>query len=225
MLNTTKIGVSAETGQTPAGTSARMKRGRVFNESAVRDALRMEVLAGDPEKLCLLDEFWIPLSHERADLVVIDDHLRAFEIKTQKDSLKRLPRQASAYARVFDECVAVLHERHVAGAEEILPAWWGIWMLTENTTSFIRIRPSGTNPSRDVETLVRLLWRNEAELAVQQLGLPIGPGASRSELWRAILSTVDASKLESLVCRFIGCRDVSQSRIATRQAKTRLSTT
>ena len=61
--------------------------------------------------------------------------MSAFEIKTERDTLRRLPRQATAYARLFDQCTVVVAERHVAAAMEMLPMWWGvIAVVTDDRT-------------------------------------------------------------------------------------------
>jgi peptidoglycan hydrolase-like protein with peptidoglycan-binding domain len=62
-------------------------------------------------------EFWVPQSNGRADVAVIGTTMDGFEIKTERDSLRRLPRQADAYSRVFDHCHAVLAHRHVDRAQ------------------------------------------------------------------------------------------------------------
>jgi len=48
-----------------------------------------------------VEEFWIPRSNERADVATIGSVIEAFEIKSDRDSLKRPPRQVIAYGRVF----------------------------------------------------------------------------------------------------------------------------
>src|SRR5665213_2602297 len=85
----------------------------VTTEAVVRHSLREEMLALAPSTAEAIYEFWVPRSHERADVVVIGATIEGFEIKTERDSLKRLPRQAEAYTRIFDRCHAVLAHRHV----------------------------------------------------------------------------------------------------------------
>src|SRR5207244_95753 len=95
----------------------------------------------------------------------------AFEIKSEHDTLRRLPRQADAYGRVFDRCTAVLAERHRDGAVALLPEWWGITTVSVNGhVAFDDARKARPNPRIDPEVLVRLLWREEVGAALSGLG-------------------------------------------------------
>jgi hypothetical protein len=67
----------------------------------------------------------VPRSHERAGMVVVGRSLDAFEIKSERDTLRRLPRQALAHERLFDRCTLVVAERHSDHAAAMLPEWWG----------------------------------------------------------------------------------------------------
>jgi hypothetical protein len=63
-------------------------------EKVVRDALRSHVLAEVAGARDTVDEFWVPRSNERADIAVLGRWMDGFEIKTERDTLSRLPRQA-----------------------------------------------------------------------------------------------------------------------------------
>src|SRR3954451_13577948 len=101
-------------------------------ETVVRDALRAHVLTTIAGAQGAVDEFWVPRSNERADIAVIGTHIDGFEIKTERDTLRRLPRQAGAYARLFDRCTAVVADRHRDAAEQLLPKWWGLTAVSVN---------------------------------------------------------------------------------------------
>src|SRR5450755_4976732 len=79
-----------------------MRDPAMLTEAVVRESLREEVLARLPELSETIYEFWVPLTNERADVVAIGTSLWAFEIKTHRDNLARLPRQVAAYSRLFD---------------------------------------------------------------------------------------------------------------------------
>jgi len=191
-------------------------------ETAIRDRLRAEVLAaaGNPSEAVY--EFWVPQSNERADVVVIADDMSGWEIKTERDSLKRLPRQAAAYARLFDRCTVVLAERHVSGALELLPEWWGVMAVMAGTQppSFRTVRSAGPNDGVDAETLVRLLWREEVRVVLSSLGGEPAPRASRSSMWHRLLDVVGLEHLKELVRGSLLRRDPCLARIPTRRFDT-----
>src|SRR5215211_6917377 len=102
----------------------------MVTEATVRSALRQALMASAKDALKLIDEFWIPLSHERADIAAIGSLMEGFEIKTERDRLGRLPRQVAAYGRVFDRCTAVVSARHVPATITMVPEWWGVVIIT-----------------------------------------------------------------------------------------------
>lgn len=188
------------------------------SEAAVRDALRCRALAGIAGARDTVDEFWVPRSNERADLAVIGRLMEGFEIKTERDTLRRLPRQVSAYGRVFDRCTAVIAENHADRAAGIVPDWWGITTVQVNgSVSFSEIRRARPNPGVEPDTLVRLLWRDEAIAALVRLGMEPDQRASRGSLWEELLHHATLSQLRAAVRRAILDRDPSTARIATRR--------
>ena len=187
-------------------------------EARIRRALHLKVRPPGEAVWFAVEEFWIPRSNERADVATIGSIIQAFEIKSDRDSLKRLPRQVIAYGRVFDRCTAVLAERHVSRALEILPDWWGVLTITPaDTPGFIALRPPGRNNEVESETLVRLLWRDEVHNALTALGVAPDPRASRTSLWEALLRAVDLDALKAIVRHALCHRDPARARIPTRR--------
>jgi hypothetical protein len=187
-------------------------------EGTVRDALRQTLLNQQRTIVRTVDEFWLPPSHERADIAVIGRLMTAFEIKSEQDTLRRLPRQADAYGRVFDRCTAVVAQRHREGAMALLPAWWGVTTVSVNGhVIFEEVRKARPNPTVDPEVLVRLLWRAEASAALAALGQPQAKTASRSSRWRALIDAVALKELRTIVRRALLTRSASAARIPSRR--------
>lgn len=169
-------------------------------EATVRHALRRHLLAGGTQPTETIDEFWVPRSHERADMAVIGRLLTGFEIKTERDTLRRLPRQIGAYGRVFDRCTVVVAAKHSDAAIDMLPEWWGIVQVSVNgSVTFAEMRKARPNRAVDPETLVRLLWRDEVAQALTELGAQPAPRATRSVLWRELLHLADLHQLRAVV--------------------------
>jgi hypothetical protein len=159
-------------------------------------------------------EFWLPTTNARADVAVIGARIDGFEIKTERDTLKRLPRQTAAYARIFDRCHAVLALRHVDKAMEILPPWWGVLVIeTAGMPNFTVVRVADTNHSVDPETLVRLLWRDEVHAALCALGATPDPRAGRRRMWDLLLNVLDLDMLKQVVRHALLHRDPARARI------------
>jgi len=187
-------------------------------EDLVRKALRQRVLEATSGARDTVDEFWVPRTYERADLAVIGRSMDGFEIKTESDTLRRLPRQIEAYGRLFDRCSVVVAEKHCNAATTMLPAWWGITTVHVNGgVSFAEVREPRRNPAVDPEVLVRLLWKDEVIGALVKLGADPKAQTSRGALWRELLEITSLSELRAAVRRALLDRDPSRARIATRR--------
>jgi hypothetical protein len=191
---------------------------RMNGERVVREALRRSLVETQKGPTKTVDEFWVPRTHERADLAIIGRTMQAFEIKSEHDTLRRLPRQADAYGRVFDRCTAVLADRHREGALAILPVWWGVTTVSVNGhVVFEEVRRPRPNPCIDPEILVRLLWREEVRAALAALGQSPVDTATRSAMWHALLEAVEVKGLRRIVRRALLARSGATARIPSRQ--------
>src|ERR1022692_4894991 len=74
----------------------------------------------------IIEELGLCQGSVRADFAVVNGVLKGFELKSEKDTLARLERQASTYSLVFDTASLIAAERHIADARKALPRWWGI---------------------------------------------------------------------------------------------------
>jgi len=191
------------------------------HEAIVRQALRAYALDAIAGARDTVDELWVPRSNERADMAVIGRLMDGFEIKTERDTLRRLPRQVAAYGRLFDRCTAVVAERHRMQAEEILPGWWGITTVNVNgVVTFTTDRKPKSNPAIEPEILVRLLWRDEVIHALTALGCEPDRSASRGSLWAELLRSASLRQLKSAVRNALLDRDPRQAKMPTRLSAT-----
>ncbi|MBO9555578.1 hypothetical protein [Cellulomonas sp.] len=70
--------------------------------------------------------------------------LEAFEIKSDADSVARLPRQITGYEQVAQRCWLAVGSRHHAKATALLPAHWGV--LVHDSAGLRLDRPADPNP-------------------------------------------------------------------------------
>jgi len=86
-----------------------------MNEGQVKAAILtlVRAAAGRRQKPIVTAEFTLGSSGVRADLAVFADTSIGFEIKTARDTLRRLPAQMAAYAQYFDHAVAIVAPCHV----------------------------------------------------------------------------------------------------------------
>jgi len=75
------------------------------NDNTIREHLKkyLKELHKDDRKVRTFDELGINHGGVRADIAVVNGVFHGYEIKSDLDTLYRLPRQAEAYSEVFDQ--------------------------------------------------------------------------------------------------------------------------
>ena len=59
-------------------------------------------------------------------MAAVNGVMHGFEIKSDIDSLARLPHQTELYSSVFDKITLVVGATHLYHAFNIIPDWWGV---------------------------------------------------------------------------------------------------
>lgn len=102
-----------------------------MNELEIKSLLQAKLAASQHgQGAAFVSELFIDAFARRADLVMANGKLSAFEIKSEKDSLDRLDGQLETYLRLFEQVTVVCAERHQAGVEERVPDGVGVWVLS-----------------------------------------------------------------------------------------------
>lgn len=159
----------------------------------------MKQLAIDYPNYRIIPELGIWHGTVRIDVAVVNGTLRGFEIKSDRDTLDRLPDQIQAYNAIFDEVTLVVGSRHFVDAFKLVPEWWGIktaHMNADESVSFNTIRDPKDNPEQDSISIARLLWRHEALEKLEGLGKADGIRSKPREAMYQRLS--ESQELEPL---------------------------
>lgn len=112
----------------------------------------------------IINELVLCQGEARADLAVVNGILHGYEIKSDRDTLDRLPKQIEVYNKVFDEITIVTGENHLKHVTRLVPKWWGISIATksnENNVKIDHVRISEPNIDVDAFSLAQFLWRDE----------------------------------------------------------------
>src|SRR5690606_2453850 len=87
----------------------------------------------------ILSEYSLPEKNRRIDIALFKaDKAYAFEIKSEKDSLKRLPGQIKDISTAFDKTIVIYEKRHENSILSELETNIGAWLFTDN--KFIKKR-------------------------------------------------------------------------------------
>jgi hypothetical protein len=171
-------------------------------DAEIRAALKSWLAATAGPDDYLMEELGLERGQARVDLAVVNGSISGYEIKSDYDSVRRLPSQARRYAKVLDQATLVASPHKLASARELVPAWWGLIAVTAHggTVRFKQIRRARQNPSKDLRVIVELLWQKEALDLLEQHGLAIGiRSMSRSTAWDRIVKHLDVELVERVV--------------------------
>jgi len=177
-----------------------------MNDQDIRIVLKAELMrryAKDNNTL-VLDEVGIRHGAARIDLVVVNHQLHGYEIKSDRDSLKRLPDQIRAYSSIMDRVTLVVGYRHAFEALKMVPEWWGVRLAEtkkrSGTVVLSGARSARNNPKVDLDAAVALLWRGEALAILEEMGAAGGVHSKRrSEIYKRLVELSDPDFLRSRI--------------------------
>ncbi|WP_431854362.1 sce7726 family protein [Azospirillum sp.] len=178
-----------------------------MRDADVRRVLRAEIDAAHAadHDTRVVEELALEHGTSRVDIAVINGEIHGYEIKSERDTLERLPKQIELYSLVLDKVTLVVGARHLSHAQEIIPPWWGIRVAELRGGSVVLSpeRSEEVNPSPDALTIAMLLWREEALEELEARGLARGVRSKpRRAVYERLVSGMSLPDLRHLVrCR------------------------
>ncbi len=148
-----------------------------MRDADVRRAVKnhLNALHKDDTDTLIVEEMGVWAGTVRIDIAVINGSLAGFELKSDRDTLARLPAQAELYSRVFDEVTLVVGKRHIDKAAGMIPVWWGIVKAEQDGDLLLNvIRPAMRNPSPEPYLVAELLRKDEAVAILEKYDLAHG---------------------------------------------------
>ncbi len=145
----------------------------------------------------------------RVDIAVVNHELSGYEIKSEKDTLQRLPSQADLYSRVFDRATLVVAESHYSEAMTLIPDWWGIISCVAriNDLTLCEARKARRNRSVSPLALGRILWKSEQMQLLKGIGLSRGlKSKSRYERAQCIAKNIELRQIKRFVRQALKAR-------------------
>ncbi|WP_321529106.1 sce7726 family protein [Sedimenticola selenatireducens] len=113
----------------------------------------------------IVNEMSFADSSRRADLVTIGDYLEAYEIKSEKDSLDKLPEQLKDYDKYFHSVYVICHKSHLKNVQNISRKF-GIYVITERGVT--KIRKARRRKKIKVKFLLDYLDRNSLASLIKE---------------------------------------------------------
>ena len=193
-----------------------VREGLGFGDSAIRPALRSRLLGehGQDADTVLIEELGLCRGHVRIDIAVVNGLLHGYEIKSDRDNLRRLGTQVNLYGKVLDQATLVVGDRFLASALNIVPEWWGVLhaLPASHGLQFRMVRHPRRNPQRDPRVLVELLWSDQAMALLEQRNAARGVrGRPRRIVWDRVCDHFGVDEIAAAVRARLKTRAVNQA--------------
>jgi diadenosine tetraphosphatase ApaH/serine/threonine PP2A family protein phosphatase len=176
----------------------------VLGDAEIRPVLRSKLFdkhAGQSDT-AIIEELGICRGRVRIDVAVVNGALHGYEIKSDRDSLRRLDVQVDFYGKVLDRATLVVGERHLSHALDLLPAWWGVLLIhqTASEPRFKSVRRERKNPRKDPRSLVELLWLEDALALLEARNVARGVrGKPRWFAWDRVCENFSVNEIAAAV--------------------------
>ena len=187
----------------------------ILGDAEIRPALRLRLLDkhSDEAGTIIIEELGICRGHVRVDVAVVNGALHGYEIKSDRDSLRRLDIQVDFYGKVLDRATLVVGERHLPDALALLPAWWGVLRIRPTATEprFKTVRLGRKNPRKDPRSLVELLWLDDALALLEGRQVARGVrGRPRRLVWDRVCEHFSVDEIAAAVRAHLKARAALQ---------------
>ena len=175
------------------------------NDIIIRSALKKLLTNrhAQDKKVRIIEELGVQHGTARVDIAVVNGIMHGYEIKSDQDTLQRLPRQMEVFNSVFNKITLVVGKNHLYQAINIVPEWWGIMVAKSNNNGsviFNLIRGEEFNKNQDSVSIARLLWREEAlRILEKNKGADGFYSKTRDFIYKKLASVLDQEALSEEV--------------------------
>ncbi len=175
------------------------------HEYVYKSAIAKKILMGrhNLNTACMLTEFRV--GGCRADAAILNGTSSAYEIKSERDSLDRLPDQLNNYMRVFARVSVVTGDNHIDAIMESIPKPVGIMVLTNRYQLSIireaeedreRILPSVVFESLRTHEIRSILMQNDIDA-------PIVPNTQERSVLRGLFEQLSSRQVHDSMVRAV----------------------
>lgn len=177
----------------------------------------VRLAAGRRAKPIVTAEFTLGDSGVRADLAVFAETTIGFEIKTAKDTLRRLASQMEAYCKYFDHSVAVVAPCHVPNVTAVHLHGAALWTYDGNGTLHM-VEPGAVNVIKDA-SLAALMTQAERRKGDFRTAIATRYAETNKRFWSAVAGRAIRSDDLPLLSRFTDVRAQARRLAAERDAR------
>lgn len=187
------------------------KKIRMIKDLDIRQKLISTILNkynNAPDSI-IIEELGLCQGLSRIDIAVVNGALMGYEIKSELDTLDRLPLQQETYNKILDYVTIVSFTSHLKHLNNFIPDWWGIIEVRKNCEnfSFITHKNPVRNQNQDSYSIAQLLWKDEALEILEGMNLIKGLRSKpRTFLWSKLSESMSIDSLRDIVREKIKAR-------------------
>lgn len=149
------------------------------------------------------NELGLCVGATRVDIAVVNGTIAGYEIKSDRDTLNRLPGQVELYNRVLDTAWLVTTSRYSDRVMSLISPWWGLLTVEGNASDNLileLVRDAAPNEEQDALSIAQLLWRDEAldELRARHAHRGLSR-STRWAVWERLVEYLPLAELKAIV--------------------------
>lgn len=175
------------------------------NDLIIRSTLKRDLQKrhAKDKKVRIIEELGVQHGTARVDIAVVNGIMHGYEIKSDRDTLERLPEQIEEFSAVFDKITLVVGKQHLFNAINMVPDWWGVIVAKinkNNSVVFTSIREEEFNKNQQGVCIAKLLWKKEALKILEETGQAKGVYSKpRQFIYEKLATTLDIHTLNDKV--------------------------
>lgn len=170
----------------------------MLNDALIRKSFSLKFLS---KSKAVYHEIAVKRGVAIADIVVINNHTHCYEIKSDVDSLSRLPSQVSNFSDVFNKVTLITTVKHVDKAALLIPSWWGLIIAKETVNGevvFNYQKKSYLNPKDTTSNLLAMLWNDELKNILNVKKISYKKSFNRDELIDVLINNSSSKSIAQI---------------------------
>lgn len=173
-----------------------------MNDKAIRAAILPYL--GETYMEGKIIEEWGTMGDVIMDIAILEEGgITGFEIKSNHDTLSRLPNQVIYYEYLCDNCYVIVGDKFVGKISQHIPDSWGIIYVGEDDVITLR---ESISTGIDIKRLVDCLWNPEKVELIKLFKIRGYSNKNSRQLTDIILGNLTDSDIRKYVSHLIKCR-------------------
>lgn len=183
-----------------------------MRDQIIRTAFHKKILQDyhQDSNSIVVDELGLKNGIIRADIAVLNGRLIGYEIKGERDNLRRFAPQVAAYTEIFENSYVIAAPKYLDKIKSTIPEFWGIYVINgdKEDITFVKERPALSNNNRNPYSVAQLLWKAEAaEILSSEFNCKIKSNYTKHQLYELLKDNCDINAITEIVLNCLKKRE------------------